>query len=304
MTVGSARGAKWLGSAALAACLGAVGVGAVGLDAVGASSSARAASDTIKFAPHRAIYDVTLGRAAPGSGVNDMTGRLVYELTGGGCEDYAQSMRFVTQSSSSDGTEQINDMRTTSSEEAEGRRLRFTSTQYHDDQLGDVTEGKAGRRGASGELAIELSKPETRALSLPGSIYFPIQHSIAMLQAAIAGKTRFEADVYDGSEKGDKISATMTIIGQGHVADAKSLPPTVANIDRLKPLRFWPVSTSYFDKGKALETKDALPNYEMAANFYENGVSTRLLMDYGDFSLKGELKELTFLDEPKCGAGK
>lgn len=277
------------------------GFGSALAGVLAATVPASAASDTIKFAPHRAIYDISLGRAAPGSGVNEMTGRLVYELRGGGCEDYAQTMRFVTQSSSSDGSEQINDMRTSSLEEIAGRRLTFTSTQYHDDKISEVTEGQAGRRDGNGEVAIEVSKPERKALSLPGTTYFPIQHSIAMLQAAIEGKSRFAADVYDGSEKGDKVSSTMTIIGKGRVADASVLPASIANVDRLKQMRFWPISTGYFEKGKTLETKDALPNYEMAANFFENGVSTRLVMDYGDFSLKGELKELTFLDEPKCG---
>jgi len=261
-----------------------------------------AIAQPVTFAPHRAVYDVALGRSAPGSGVNEMTGRLVYELKGGGCEDYAQSMRFVTQSSAADGTQQINDMRTSSSEEIGGQRLAFRSAQYNGDQIGDVTEGKAGRRGA-GEVAIEISKPEAKALSLPSSTYFPIQHSIAMLRGAMAGKVRFEADVYDGSEKGDKVSSTVTVIGKGRVADAAVLPAGVPNIDRLKALRYWPISTGYYEKGKALEKKDALPNYEMAAHFYENGVSTKLVMDYGDFSLKGELKELTFLDAPVC-AGK
>jgi hypothetical protein len=266
------------------------------------SKAANAAPDAVKFAPHRAVYNITLGRSAPGLGMNDMTGRLVYELRGGGCEDYAQSMRVVTTSSGSDGSEQINDMRTSSSEESAGKRLRFTSTQYRDDQVAEMIEGKAGRRGNDSELTVELSKPEPKALSLPGQIYFPIQHSIAMLQAAKAGEPRFVADVFDGSDKGDKVSATTTIIGKGRLGDANAndLPPSVANIERLKTLKFWPISTSYFEKGKTLEAKDAMPNYEMAAHFFENGVSTRLVMDYGEFSLKGELTELTFLAEPTC----
>jgi EipB-like len=264
-------------------------------------SGALAAASDIKFAPHRAIYDITLSRSAPGSGVNDMTGRLVYELTGGACEDYAQSMRFVTQSSSSDGTEQINDMRTTSSEEITGSRLKFQTTQLHDDQSAEVTEGNAGRRGASGEVKIELTRPEAKAMSLPAATYFPIQHSIALLDAAKAGKSRFEADVYDGSEKGDKVSATITLIGKGRQSEAAELA-SVTNAALLKGIPFWPISTSYFEKGKSLDTKDSLPTYEMSAHFYENGVSTRLVMDYGDFALKGELKQLTFLPEPKCAA--
>ena len=43
--------------------------------------------------------------------------------------------------------------------------------------------------------------------------------------------------------------------------------------------------------------------YELSFRFYENGVSSRLYIDYGDFAIRGELKELTFLEEGKCEAG-
>ena len=258
----------------------------------------------VKFAAHRAVYDVSLVRSAPGSGVADMSGRLVYELSGSACEGYTQTMRFVTQSSTSDGTEQTNDMRSSSFEEASGRKLRFNSTQLRDQQVAEVTQGQAGRRGADGGITIELTKPETKALQLPATVYFPIQHSIAMLEAARAGKKLFVADVYDGSEKGDKVSATNTVIGGESSAAADKLPAGIANVERLKTLKFWPIATSYFEKNKGFDKSDAVPNYEMAAHFYENGVSTKLLMDYGDFSLKGELTELEFLPEGECEAGK
>ena len=254
----------------------------------------------VKFEPHRAVYDVTLARAAPGSGVSDMTGRLVYELQGGACEGYTQSMRFVTKSSSSDGSEQVNDMRSITFEEEAGRNLRFTTTQYRDDQAAETTQGQAGRGSPGGEVKVELSKPEKKALSLPATVYFPIQHSIAMMEAAKSGKTLFVADVYDGSEKGDKVSATNTVIGAARPQTSDVFQASMANVDRLKALKYWPIATSYFEKDKSFDKKDGLPNYEMAAHFYENGVSTRLVMDYGDFSLKGELTELTFLGEPAC----
>lgn len=266
----------------------------------GGGVSAAGVAEQVKFAPHRAVYDVTLARATPGSGVNEMTGRLVYELRGGGCEDYFQTMRFVTQSSGAEGGDQINDMRTASSEEAQGRRLQFSNKQYRGDQLSEITEGEAGRRNVTGEVAIEIVQPEKRKLVLPAATYFPIQHSRAMIEAALAGKRLFAADVYDGSETGDKVSATMTVIGRMHAADASAVPAGVPNADRLAKLRFWPISTGYFQKGGGADKKDSMPNYEMAANFYENGVSTRLLMDYGDFALRGELKELQFLGEPAC----
>ena len=48
--------------------------------------------------------------------------------------------------------------------------------------------------------------------------------------------------------------------------------------------------------------QDSLPTFEIAFRFYANGVSRRLFIDYGDFAIRGELKEIEFLEPSKCGA--
>ena len=57
---------------------------------------AAAARNAKVLAPHRAVYEITLDRSRGGSGVSDMSGRMVYELKGSECEGYTQTMRFVT----------------------------------------------------------------------------------------------------------------------------------------------------------------------------------------------------------------
>ncbi len=270
-------------------------------------ASAATAADgasPIRFAPHRAIYEVSLDRSAPGSGTSDMSGRLVYELRGSTCEGYTQEMRFVTASSSSDGSEQVNDMRSTSFEDPSARTMRFNSSQFQDQKAAEVTQGQAGRSGKDGAVLIELTKPTRKDLQLPGSVYFPIQHSILLLEAARAGKHLFVGDVYDGSEKGDKVSATNTTIGRPGTGSGDHLPAGVPEAARLKDIPYWPISTAYFERDAGFDRKDQVPGYEMSAHFYENGVSTHLLMNYGDFSLKGELTELKFLPEDPCRSGK
>jgi hypothetical protein len=305
--------------------LTAVALSAALLQPAGASQAA----EVIKLQPHRAIYDLSLSGSASGSGLNEMNGRLVYELTGAACEGYTQNMRFVTRSTTSDGSEQVNDIRTSSFEEATGERLDFSTTHHHDNQT-QVTEGRAARiepakggaalKGgvakdpvAKGGVAketgateagvkVKLRQPEARELSLPATVYFPIQHSVALIKAARQGEKRFIADIYDGSEKGDKVSATTTVIGKPGVASAETVPEVA--LAKLKGVPYWPISTSYYEKTKQLGNQDAVPNYEMSARFFENGVSTRLMLDYGDFALKGELKEISYLPEPTCAQGK
>ena len=259
---------------------------------------AQTASEPVVFAPHRAVYDVALDRAAPGSGVSEMTGRMVYELTGSACEGYTQNMRFVTRMVNQEGVTQLNDLRTSSWEEANGRQLRFSSTQYRDDVVAEATKGDAARFPDDSKVAVDLDKPEKRKATLPGNIYFPIQHSMALIAAARAGRTSMSAELYDGSEKGDKVNPTNAVIGPKLKAGAVKSPASVKNADKLEALASWPMAISYFEPGS--ERKDTPPSYELAFRFYENGVSTKLHIDYGEFSINGELAELTFLDAGRC----
>ena len=45
---------------------------------------------------------------------------------------------------------------------------------------------------------------------------------------------------------------------------------------------------------------DAPPAYELSFRYYENGVTTDLKIDYGEFAIKGDLKDITFHDAGKC----
>ena len=65
----------------------------------------------------------------------------------------------------------------------------------------------------------------------------------------------------------------------------------------LGKLPSWPVSISYFDTGVGGETT---PSYELTFQLYANGVSRKLRIDYGDFTLRGTLSSLEIFKAPKC----
>ncbi len=264
--------------------------------------AAPATAQAIALAPHRAIYEITLGTAKPGAGMSEMSGRMVYELTGSTCEGYSQNMRFVTKMTGQDGTPSFSDLRTSSWEEASGERFRFNSSQYRDDQLSEQTSGEAARKKGPPEIKVELAKPKKKVVTLSSGALFPIQHTMQLITAAKSGRTVFAADLYDASEKGEKVYTTNAYIGVRHSPGFNKTLPAVANAESLDKLEAWPVSLSYYDKSKA--DADAVPTYELAFVFFENGVSRRLFIDYGDFSIRGELKELTFLNPGKCDQAK
>ncbi len=254
-------------------------------------------SAAIVFRPHRAVYEITFDHSTPGSGVADMSGRMVYEMTGSGCKGYEQNMRFVTRMTNQEGSSQVNDLRTSSFEEVASHRLRFSSSQYENQKLSEAAQGSAGPVNGAAATEVKLTKPEKKTVKLPSDIYFPIQHSLALVQSAREGKSMFTANLYDGSDKGEKFYETNAAIGRRVEPGADRLP-AVPNADQLAGLASWPVAIGYFEPGP--RKADAVPTYELAFRFYENGVSSRLYIDYGDFAIRGELKELTFLEETPC----
>ena len=232
------------------------------------------------------------------SGVTAVSGRMVYELIGSACEGYTQNMRFVTQMVNQGGTAIVTDLRSSSWEEGNGRRFRFNSSQYRDEKPTEITAGDAARTNASDDIKVELTKPAKKDLSLSSRVHFPVQHSIALLRAAGAGKTSFRADLFDGSEKGEKVYDTISMIGLKRPPGANRDLAQVKNAQVLDELAAWPVSIGYFEPGS--DRADAVPVYELSFLFFENGVSRKLFIDYGEFAIRGTLREIQFHAPGKC----
>jgi hypothetical protein len=193
---------------------------------------------------------------------------------------------------------QVNDLRTSSFEDLATHRLRFASSQYENQKLAEASQGSAAPGNGSSFTEVKLTKPTKKTVKLPSNIYFPIQHSLALVEAARAGQSQFTANLYDGSDKGEKFYETSAVIGPRATPGSVQIPGKVANSDKLEGIASWPVAIGYFEPGPS--RVDAVPTYELSFRFFENGVSSRLYIDYGDFAIRGELKELTFLDDGKC----
>jgi hypothetical protein len=276
------------------------GLGAALLCLALAGQRAGAAEAAVTLAPHRAVYDLTLSATRGGTGVVSVVGRMVYELVGSSCEGYTQNTRLVTRMMHQSGSSAVTDLRSSTWEDALGKRFRFESTQYRDDKATEATSGDASRQGATEETKVNLTKPTKRSIFLPAGAYFPIQHTIALIQAARAGKASFRADLYDGSEKGEKVFDTVAALGRARASGSNRKLPKVVNADRLDAMRAWPVSIAYYEPRS--DRLDALPTYEITFWLFENGVSRKLHIDYGDFTLEGALKEIVLHEPSKCDA--
>jgi hypothetical protein len=207
-------------------------------------------------------------------------------------------MRFVTRMSYQSGNTSVVDLRSSTWEDGVGKRFRFDSTQFRNEKATESTAGDAERLGTPEATKVELTKPAKKTLTLSSSVYFPVQHTIALIRAAKAGKATLRADLYDGGEKGEKVYDTVAAMGRVQPAGSNRKLPEVARADPLNGLRAWPVSIAYYDARRS--TKDALPLYEISFLMFENGVSRKLRIDYGDFALEGDLTNIVFHEPSKC----
>ena len=262
------------------------------------TSHALTPGKTLELAPHRAVYEMRLGDADQKSGIVSVKGRMVFEFQGNACEGYTQNMRFVTEIMDRRGKTTLTDLRSSSWEDGLGKRFRFNSQHYRNQNLQETIKGDAKRDDTKRDVDVALSKPKKQKLRLSDKVMFPNQHSVQLLKYALSGKKVFQARIYDGSEQGKKVYDTTSIIGNENTSDKEKLPLGIPNLKRLDGVQSWPVAISYFEDGKAVG--EGLPVYELGFRFYANGVSRNLLINYGDFSIRGALKEIEFFKADTC----
>jgi hypothetical protein len=262
------------------------------------------AAPAIDLAPHRAVYDMSLKSALAGSNVADIRGRLVFDFEGSACAGYSLKSRLVTQVVDREGNSTVTDLRSTTWENADGDKFRFDSSQYVDQRLSDQVAGLAAKKKKSGGIEVKLDKPERKSLKFAAGAMFPTQHSIAILVAAQQGSEILKANIYDGSEKGDRLYETTTFIGKPSESAATSVAETVANTERLRGMASWPVSISYYEPVASPASDEGLPSYELSFRLFSNGVSRDLVIDYGNFSIRGVLSRIDFHKPAACPDGK
>ena len=274
----------------------------VGFAAAAVSPPAAAAppDDTVVLAPHRAIYDLKLARTKGSHGLEAVRGRILYDFSGNACDGYQLQFRQVSELDSGEGKTALSDLRSTTWEAGNAKTFRFNSENLIDDKRTDTVDGHAERNAKM--VAINLSKPKDKNFTVPVSAVFPTEHMRRIIAAAREGKTILDFPVYDGSETGEKLYNTLTVIGQPIAPGAKPPDDAVAKVPELAKLTRWPVTISYFEQRDAAaeQTGEQTPVYAISFELYENGISRALVLDYSDFTIKGEMTSLEMKKVKPC----
>ncbi|MCC6890754.1 MAG: cell envelope integrity EipB family protein [Hyphomicrobiales bacterium] len=269
---------------------------AVAAATAGGAQPGAAQAQPIELVPHRAIYELSLGKIRGKASVQSARGRILYDFSGNACEGYALDFRQVAELDNGEGKVSLSDLRSNTWEDASARSYRFTSQNYLNQRLLDSVEGRAERRADA--VAVMLSKPEQRTLTLDGAIVFPTEHVRRIIVAAREGKRILEFPIYDGSETGEKVYNSLTVIGAEIGPGQRDLADAASGNKMLAAMRRWPVTVSYFERDKP--AGEQMPVYAISFDLYENGISRTLVLDYNDFSISGVLKTLEIRDHKPC----
>ena len=288
--------ARWLRIPRPRSLLLTVAVAAAGSGWAAGQASAAAGGGVL---PHQALYELNLVKSRGSASIDSARGRILYNFTGSACEGYTSDFRQVSELNSGEGKVTLSDLRSTSWEDAEGKSYRFKIDARMNDADSSPVDGVAERTGD--HITVKLKQPEAKSFTLDGSTVFPTEQIRRIIAAAREGKSLLELTVYDGSDNGEKVYNTLTVIGQPIPGDKtiSSPDPSTTN-DQMKSLTRWPVTVSYYDRDAKAKDGEQTPVYAMSFELFENGVSRALVLDYNDFVISGALGKFDVKDAKPC----
>lgn len=249
---------------------------------------AGAASPAVGIQAHRALYKVSLARAATSSEIIDVRGRMGFEWRDD-CDGWAIEQRYLMSFSRASGDGYEISSQYTTWESKAGDVYRFII----DRERGGGSEHIEGRAVmplplGSGAGKATFTSPSREEFLLSADTLMPTEHTLRLISEARKGRRFFRATVFDGSEveAGSLVSA---------VVGAPKSGPTPLDHPALAG-EFWPVRLAFFKPGQA----ESSPDFEMSVDLLANGIARRMLLDYGDIRVAMTLERLETLDNRAC----
>jgi hypothetical protein len=255
---------------------------AAGLMIVG-NAVAEPVSAAVQLASHRAVYSMALGTARSGSNTVDVRGAMYLEIAEA-CDGWTVSQRVRMTLYATQGGEIDTDSNFSSWESRDGKSYRFTVRNLRSGKVTEEFRGDANLEGAGHSGKATFTAGVT--FDLPKGTLFPTEHMEKLIAAAQDGSMRLSRIMFDGA----------TLDGPLEVNAIIGSPVKPAGGDHLTDRASWPVRMAFFP----IQSQQAEPDYEVEVRLNDNGVSNRLLLDYGDFTVNAALEKIEPLPKPKC----
>ena len=246
----------------------------------------------VELQPHRAYYTISLaGRPDPRSEITDVRGTMMIEFdkvcNGWTVQQLSEIWRYYD-----DEGNTVEHVRWgyVTFENAEGTLFKFNTFRKTNDELVEDIHGVAKKAGKL--IEVNYQKPVETKISLPEGTLFPIQHTQALLEAALTGEQMFPRTVFDGSST-DGASEINTFIGAKKVVAGN---PNNDAAHQFASQPFWPVRFAVYGLSKA----DYEPDYVTTQELLPNGIIKQYVIDYGGMQIRGVLDRIELLPSGGC----
>lgn len=237
---------------------------------------------------HRAFYSVSLSNTSGTNVVSGVDGVMIMSIERT-CDGwiFTQDMKTVIGLQTGDTFEQS--ALFTSWEALDGRKYRFASRV----SAGHTTEILRGQADvdATGAGTAHYRQPEAVEVQLPDGTLFPVSHTIWLIAEAEAGRRQTSRVVFAGSENFEP-ELVNTFIGE-------SIPATdrgAGLINDFDDSIGWPLTMAFH----ALRGGSGVPTFEVRAFQLDNGVSTSLRMEFGEFATDMKAERIELIENPAC----
>ena len=237
-----------------------------------------------ELASHRALYEIELVSARPGSPVSNVDGQMVTEAIDV-CDGWVVEQRYRMHFAYLESPPVSITTSYATWESNEGDSFSFNMRTTTDGVVTEETRGEATLAPTGGAAHYRLPEPEEVALP-PGTL-LPTAHTRLLIEQAQAGRTIASSLLFDGTTT-TGLSEVSAVVG---TAGALSLEEESPLTDGPS----WLVSLAFFSSESAAET----PDYELSGILFDNGLIGDMTIDYGDFVIRSTLREVEPVD-PGC----
>ncbi len=247
-------------------------------------------SAEVVITPHRAAYKLELKRTGRSGRISEANGAMVYTW-GETCDGWTVEQQFVLNVVQGDGNAMQLTAVSSTWESKDGTRLRFNIKRERNGQEVEKIRGEARLDGENGAGVAEFEMPKPTRIKLPKGTVFPTMHTLRLMRRAAEGAKTDRQLVFDGSELEPPGPVSAFILP---LKDPKN--PSKAIVPPLGPQKVRKIQLAFFSAlGNAQQ-----PEFEMTIALQNNGIAPGLVLDYGDYAVRGTLARLEALEKPDC----
>jgi len=226
-----------------------------------------------------ATYTLTLSKLRTHD-ITGATGQMSFNVLDG-CTGWATNQRMTLIIRNADGTltKTVSDYVTWESKD--GKHLTFSLSERDNGGKVQVDDAGSATRNADGSGVVTYTTPAKTQLSLPAGTLFPMLHTEALLAAGRAGTKFISPPLFDGTATDGAQASFVAVLG--HQGAAPTGWPALDGVASTN------VDIAFYDR----KNDDETPNFRTSMRYFEDGVATDLVLDFGDFEMNGKLASLT-----------